>query len=93
VLLRSVIRTLKQAGRDVAITAPTGIAGVNIGGVTIYSWAGIGLGKQSADRLITSLSKAQCDRWVDIHTLIIDEISMLDGALFDKLASHKYTYG
>lgn len=33
-------------GRDhVGVTAATGIASINIGGCTLHSWAGIGLGK------------------------------------------------
>lgn len=36
---------LKKFGEDsVAVTAPTGIAAVNINGVTVHSFAGIGLG-------------------------------------------------
>jgi hypothetical protein len=44
--LKYVIQELiKKHGEDaVAITAPTGIAAINIGGQTIHSFAGIGLG-------------------------------------------------
>ena len=35
---------LNKNGINVAITATTGIAAYNIGGQTIHSWAGIGLG-------------------------------------------------
>lgn len=45
VLLRAIIELLRCKTGEVAITAPTGIAGMNIGGSTIHSWAGIGLGK------------------------------------------------
>lgn len=34
-------------GGCVAVTAPTGIAAVNVGGVTIHSFSGIGLGQVS----------------------------------------------
>lgn len=37
--------------RKCAVTASTGIAAVNIGGMTIHSWAGIGLADQSVQRL------------------------------------------
>ncbi|KZT67582.1 hypothetical protein DAEQUDRAFT_766953 [Daedalea quercina L-15889] len=35
-----------------AITAATGIASMNIGGCTLHSWAGIGLGKELVDDLV-----------------------------------------
>ncbi|OJA07958.1 hypothetical protein AZE42_05930 [Rhizopogon vesiculosus] len=53
VLLRAIIDMLRvKFGGEVAITAPTGIAGVNIGGSTIYSWAGIRLGKEGVQQLL-----------------------------------------
>lgn len=52
VVLREIIRWCRSAGLRVAVTASTGIASVNIGGTTLHSWAGIGLGKESAERLV-----------------------------------------
>lgn len=56
VLLREIIKHCRTGrwGR-LAITASTGIASVNIGGSTIHSWAGIGLGKESAEKLVGKL--------------------------------------
>jgi len=56
-------------------------------GVTIHSWAGIGLGKGNTQTLIAKVqgSVAACERWRKGRVLIIDEISMLDSQLFDKL--------
>lgn len=56
VLLREIIKHCRQGhwGR-LAITASTGIASVNIGGSTLHSWAGIGLGKEPADKLVGKL--------------------------------------
>ncbi|KAG9223170.1 hypothetical protein CCMSSC00406_0000141 [Pleurotus cornucopiae] len=52
VLLREIIRTLGgNNSRSLAITASTGIAAVNIGGTTLHSWAGIGLGLEPAKNL------------------------------------------
>ncbi|RYH28625.1 hypothetical protein EON65_11495 [archaeon] len=46
-LLRYAIQELikKHSEEGVAVTAPTGIAAINIGGQTVHSFAGIGLGK------------------------------------------------
>lgn len=60
---------------SVAVTAPTGIAGLNIGGSTIHSFAGIGLGKEPAEVLANKIkySKRLFQRWVSTVVLIIDE--------------------
>ncbi|KAF7367213.1 ATP-dependent DNA helicase PIF1 [Mycena sanguinolenta] len=88
ILLQEIIKTLKaNPFHGLAVTASTGIAGLNIGGSTVHSFAGIGLGKESKERLAKKIKNSfrLCDRWKGTKTLIIDEISMLDGVLFDKL--------
>lgn len=52
-----------------------GIAACNIGGVTIHSFAGIGLGNESADALATFVKKNKkaTTRWQRTKVLIIDE--------------------
>lgn len=91
VLLRELITELrhkyKREGDRVAVTASTGLAACNIGGVTLHSFSGIGLGKESADELVKKIlknNKAK-QRWIRSKVLVIDEISMVDGDLFDKL--------
>lgn len=91
VLLREIIKELrrKYAKRpeSVAVTASTGIAACNIGGVTIHSFAGIGLGKESVTELANKIRKQRksAARWQRTQVLIIDEVSMVDPALLDKL--------
>ncbi|RXK40277.1 hypothetical protein M231_02391 [Tremella mesenterica] len=69
------------------VTASTGMAAINIGGSTVHSWAGIGLGQFPVDRLVNNIrsNNVTRDRWQSTHALVIDEISMIDGKLFDKL--------
>ncbi|KAF8626589.1 hypothetical protein AX15_004789 [Amanita polypyramis BW_CC] len=92
VLLREIIKALRKkhvkAPDAVAITASTGIAACNIGGVTIHSFAGIGLGIEKAEELARKvrLNKRATLRWLRTKILIIDEISMVEADLFDKLA-------
>jgi ATP-dependent DNA helicase PIF1 len=52
-----------------------GIAACNIGGVTIHSFAGIGLGTESATELVKKIRKIKKakERWVKARVLIIDE--------------------
>lgn len=52
-----------------------GIAACNIGGITIHSFAGIGLGIESAEDLATKVrkNKKSSSRWLRTKVLIIDE--------------------
>lgn len=90
-LLKTLIKNLKaQHPNDlICVTASTGLAAYNIGGMTINSCTGIGLGTGSVADLckkIRSNKKAK-ERWDKMKVLIIDEISMIDGRLIDKLES------
>ena len=91
VLLREIIKALrakytKELDR-VAVTASTGLAACNVGGVTLHSFAGIGLGKEAVPELVKKIKRNQKakNRWLRTKVLIVDEISMVDGDLFDKL--------
>ncbi|KAK6822549.1 hypothetical protein PG987_014094 [Apiospora arundinis] len=92
VLMRAIIEELKKKWvRDperVSVTASTGLAACNIGGQTLHSFAGIGLGKEDVPTLVKKIRRNQKakNRWLRTKTLIIDEVSMVDGDLFDKLA-------
>ncbi|KAK4044670.1 PIF1-like helicase-domain-containing protein [Parachaetomium inaequale] len=92
VLMRAIIQELKKKhARDperVAVTASTGLAACNIGGMTLHSFSGIGLGKEDTNTLVKKIRrnpKAK-NRWLKTKTLVIDEVSMVDGELFDKLS-------
>ncbi|KAF5615896.1 DNA repair and recombination pif1 mitochondrial [Fusarium sp. NRRL 52700] len=93
VLMRAIITELKKKyAKDperVAVTASTGLAACNIGGITLHSFSGIGLGKEDAPTLVKKIRrnpKAK-NRWLRTKCLVIDEISMVDGDLFDKLST------
>jgi ATP-dependent DNA helicase PIF1 len=91
VLLREIISCLRKKHQRepdrIAVTASTGLAACNIGGVTLHSFAGIGLGKESPEDLVKKIKKNQKarHRWMRTKVLVIDEVSMVDGELFDKL--------
>ncbi|KAL7414122.1 PIF1-like helicase-domain-containing protein [Mrakia frigida] len=95
-LLKHIIKALRFPSSTssasplrVAVTASTGAAAVNIGGQTLHSWAGIGLGKQEPEEYWEKWSAYKksipMENWRTTDVLIIDEISMIDGPLFDKL--------
>jgi ATP-dependent DNA helicase PIF1 len=67
-----------SSSETLAITASTGIASVNIGGSTLHSWAGIGIGEETAQkfsgRVLHQPAFSQVlNRWQQVKTLIIDE--------------------
>lgn len=64
------------------------MAACNIGGTTIHSFGGIGLGKEPVEQLVNRVRKnaKARSRWQRAQVMIIDEVSMVDGDLFDKLA-------
>lgn len=52
-----------------------GIAACNIGGVTVHSFAGIGLGIEQSEQLVSKIrkNKRAMSRWLRTKVLIIDE--------------------
>lgn len=81
------IAWLQEKGKEVAVTASTGIAASHLGGRTIHSWSGIGvrdvLGQEDIAQIIQRGKSAR--RISDTDVLIIDEISMLNGQILDSL--------
>ncbi|KAH9816023.1 PIF1-like helicase-domain-containing protein [Melampsora americana] len=84
-MLNEVVKMLKASNRNVAVTAPTGIAALAIEGRTIYSWAKIGLGRGSVHELYNSSSGSRVFRSkpnskpegiMGTDVLIVDEVSM-----------------
>ena len=88
-VIRSIVEALNKEGKDVALTAMTGCAALLLGkgAKTLHSWAGIGLGKESADIIISKIKKSfkAKKNWLSMDCLIIDEISMMTPDLLDKL--------
>lgn len=68
----------------VAITAPTGIAAIPIGGTTVHRATGIGIPRRRQDfnRMWNAPVKR---RWRNMSVWIIDEISMVSAELLESL--------
>lgn len=78
VLLREIISSLKKKFKNsdaVAVTASTGMAACNIGGTTIHSFSGIGLGIEAPDVLIMKVrrNRTAAGKWSRCKVLVIDE--------------------
>lgn len=77
--MREIIKLRRETFPDaVAVTASTGIAALNIGGVTLHSWAGIKLGNEPIERFVgkvrgQTMFHSLWMRWQEVKTLIIDE--------------------
>lgn len=76
-----------QTKQVIGLTSTTGISALNIGGSTLHSFLGIGLGKEDVEDLYDKIIRNRDKRelWLRLNILIIDEISMLHPELFDKL--------
>jgi len=73
--------------KRIVITATTGIAACNIGGVTIHSFSGVGLGEGPVSNLLARVMSNTYakQRWRDCDILVIDEISMMPAKFLDNL--------
>jgi ATP-dependent DNA helicase PIF1 len=74
--------------RKIVVTATTGVAACNVGGITIHSFAGIGTGSGSLSDLAKKVMANEYTkgRWREVDVLVIDEISMLSSTFLDKLS-------
>jgi ATP-dependent DNA helicase PIF1 len=79
---------LQQQSVAYAITAPTGVAAINIGGSTIHSlFSGLGLMKGTAKELFKKLKRNSLtiSRIRSLEVLVIDEISMVAADFLDLI--------
>lgn len=76
-----------NAGVKLSIAASTGIAALNVGGMTLHSFSGIGLGDKDLRNTLSDVArnKKALERIKHCKILFIDEISMVSGELLDKI--------
>lgn len=69
------------------ITSTTGLSSIIIDGMTINRYSGIGIGNKDVETYYKNIfkNKSLKNRWLNTKILIIDEISMMDPEIFDKL--------
>jgi len=87
--LQEIIKWAKSNNKNIGITATTGAAAILIGGMTIHSYLGIGIGAKNAQDLANMVfikNKKTLHRLRNLDILIIDEVSMLDNIFFEKLS-------
>jgi ATP-dependent DNA helicase PIF1 len=83
----SIKKMKKLTQKNMYLTATTGVAAYNIGGMTINSFLGIGSGEASAQELYRKVRMKEeiVSRIVSTDILVIDEISMMSACLFEKI--------
>jgi ATP-dependent DNA helicase PIF1 len=84
----TLLRYLRSQYSDLQVCASTGIAAIQIGGSTLHSWAGLGMGRDSAMEIAKKHLERKNGVFYEIckaKMLAIDEISMIEADLLDKL--------
>lgn len=84
-VLNQFIKLAKHEGKHVSVTATTGLAGTHLGGTTIHSWSGIGVGDSLPSGFAEHMAKGRREIIEKTDVLIIDEISMLHDFRLDMV--------
>ncbi|KAG7249071.1 hypothetical protein CRUP_036200, partial [Coryphaenoides rupestris] len=83
-LLKRIVGSLPP--KSTYATASTGVAACHIAGTTLHNFAGIGSGAAPLEQCIELAQRpGVLQHWTSCRHLIIDEVSMVDAPLFDKL--------
>lgn len=88
-ILKAFVKQLTSQGKRVKIVAPTNLAALNVGGTTTWSFAG-----WTPDSMKKPLEKLMAEahgqetwkRFDSTDVLVIDEISMVENLLFERLS-------
>lgn len=85
--INAYIKWLKDHGVEPSVTASTGIAATHISGRTVHSFIGIGVVDHLDDYVIDTIMQRESlyKRLTGAKVLIIDEVSMLDAKVLDKI--------
>jgi len=85
-LIRNLVKRLQEANKQVRLTASTGMAAVNISGVTIHSFSCV----YNSDAKMSEIqqrgrSPSARKAWLNVDVIIIDECSMLEPGFFHRV--------
>lgn len=83
--LNEFIRRARRQGKNIAVTATTGLAATHLNGTTIHAWSGIGVHDEIDKHMIKKLGKQRQELIKKADVLIIDEVSMLHDFRLDMV--------
>ena len=86
-LIQKFISNAVDRGLQIGITSTTGVSAVLVSGMTVHSYFGIGSGKDSLRHMLPAImnNKQALYHWKTTDVRIIDEISMMDAVVLEKL--------
>lgn len=94
-LLRQMREGFREAYLKLGVVGSTGIAAVNVGGLTLHTWAGLGIGdqetgaqepvKNTIHRIRFNSNRRAFENITNTNHLAIDEISMISADLLDHV--------
>lgn len=91
-VIKQIIKYFKRNNKNIGVTSSTGVSASLINGTTIHSFLKIGLATNSHVELYEKLkakkNKQDYNKLRRLEVLIIDEISMIDDKLFNKIAAY-----
>ena len=92
-------RLKEESSKNIAVLAPTGIAALNAGGMTIHSFFQLsfspfipGIGQAGGNSRFSKYSKQKIKILRSIDTIVIDEISMVRADILDAIDSKLRRY-
>ena len=91
VVIKEIIKHCKTNNINFGVTATTGSAAILIGGKTIHSFLGIGIGDKSPLQLYNfniRVRKNLINKLKELKVLIIDEISLMDEDIFELISEY-----
>ncbi|HEY1064158.1 MAG TPA: HRDC domain-containing protein [Candidatus Saccharimonadales bacterium] len=86
-VLNEFIQRARRRGKNVAVTASTGIAATHLNGTTIHSWSGLGIRDSLTHHDLQWLADNDRlrKRYNATDILVLDEVSMLHGSRLDMI--------
>ena len=86
--IKYIIELLKAQKKIIGLTATTGTAAFIIGGQTIHSFMGLGIGEETIAEVFIKIKNRSgiYKTLAELDVLIIDEVSMMDTLLFERIS-------
>jgi len=87
-ILKVIVRQLREKKKRVRIIAPTNLAALNVSGQTIWNfggWTPDSMKHPLEDLKMAACGKEMWERFNKLDVLIIDEISMIENIMFERL--------